>query len=127
MATGNSGVKDFPNVVTQALVTANRKVTHVTLWQENTITNYIATIDNTDSGVVKLGQIIRMPANFATFTIPTPAGGSALAATRAVRGLIGDGLYAIAHFGPPGATFKGNRLTELGIAFLPIAEWSISG
>ena len=124
MATSRNQVKDFPNVVPQALVTASRKVTHLTLWREAARTNFMGELDITDSAVVQLGQVVRLPAGIIIFTVPTPTNGSAYTALEGVKGMTGGGVYVDAHYGDPGTDHTENRLGELGQANIPGSEWT---
>ena len=126
MATGKNQTKDFPNVVPQALVDASRAITALTIWDSAARTNIIGTLDITDSATVRLGQAVRLPANIITITVPTPTNGTAAAAVRAINGIIGTSLYVEAHYGTPGNDRLGNRLTELGMVNLLLAEWTVA-
>ena len=126
MAEAENQVKDFPNVVPQADVTANRKVTHLTIWREAARTNFMGKLDITDSAVVKLGQAVRLPAGIISFTIPTPTNGSAYTATEAVKGITDDGVYVDAHYGDPGSANDMNRLSSIGQANIGGSEWTHS-
>ena len=129
MATGRSPAKDFPTVVPQSLVTASRKITHVSVWTAAArgAGNLRAVIDITDSETVKLGQTVKLPAGFITLTVPTPTGGGLAAmATDGIRGMIGTALYVDAHYAAPGAAGTASRLSEIGQVSMPVGEWAIA-
>ena len=126
MATASNKAKRFPTVVPQALVTANRRVTHLTLWREAARTNRIGTLDITDSAVVELGQTVTLPAGIITFTVPTPTNGTAFAATEAVKGIHGAAVFVDAHYGAPGNDHTANRIGEIGQAQFGNTDWTYS-
>ena len=122
MATALNSATSFPNVVTQAMVTATNTITHLTLWRESGRTNRIGTIDITDSATVELGQTVTLPAGIIQFTVPTPTNGTAYVATEAVKGMHGGHVYVDAHSGAPGSGGTANRLGDLGQA--DITSWT---